>query len=404
MSPPQNYTVSGSILDDPSTGWAKSAGTGTVSYSATQPIWPDGTMGGVLFSQDTNGGALVGRKTLSAPQDLSRTANIMIRYAEHIQNPQEVKLTLWNSGAFTSGFSYAINVASYSAVPGQNTIVVDRGAFTTIGSGDWANINILQIQCDSLGGTKSSPIIGPIYKNVYTRPKVVLWLDDGNVSDYTNCYPVLSALGLPATVAFVSDSLSKPGFLTPANIDALYAAGWDIVNHTKTHPNLTTRTAQQVADEFGLCDDVIRAHGWTRARDIGVYPQGASNTIVDAEAAKFFRACRGGRASSLNFQQASFGGLDYPMRLTTFATLDNATTTLAQAQTGLANCIRLGSQHNVFCHSVVNGGSGVTWELDTKFVPFARDLARLRDANVLDVVTASACIDGLTSPRRRRVG
>ena len=399
---PQNYTISGSVLDDLSTGWAKSDGTGTVSYDATTPTWPDGSTGGLLFDQNTNGGVLVARKTLGAALDLSRTANIMFRFAEPITSPQRIVFTMWMSGAFTAGYTYAVNSSSFQVSPDQNTIVVDRAAFTAIGAGDWTNINILQLQCDSLGGKQADVRIGAIYKNVYTRPKVVLWFDDGNASDHDNCYPVLSALGLKATVAFYSNVLNAANFLTTAKCDTLYGAGWDFVNHTKSHPNLTTLTAQQVADEFGVCDTVLKANGWTRGNEFGVYPQGATNATVDAEARKRFLMCRGGRNTFTNFQQASFGGLDYPMRLVTQATLDNATTSLAQANTGLANCVRLGSQYHVFCHSVVNGGSSATWELDTKFTPFAQNLARFRDANILDVVTASELYYGMTNPRRRR--
>ena len=402
MSLPQNYTISGSVLDDLSTGWAKTGGTGTVTYDATQPTWPDATAGGLLFDQNTNGGSLVARKTLSAALDLSKTANIAIRFAEPITSPQRVVFTMWMSGAFTAGFSYQINSSSFAVSPDQNTVVLDRAAFTVTGAGDWSNINILQLQCDSLAGTQSDVRIGAIYKNVYTRPKVVIWFDDGNASDYDNCYPVMAALGLRGNIAFLSDQLDAANYLTTAKCDTLYGAGWDFANHTKTHPVLTSLTAAQIGAEFDACAEVLRSKGWTRGNRFGVYPTGATNLTVDAEARKRFLACRGGRNAFTNFQQASFGGLDCPMRLVTKTTLDNATTTLEQANTALANCVRLGSQLHVFAHSVVNGGSGTTWELDTKFIPFMQNIARYKDSNILDVPTISELYAGLTNPRRLR--
>ena len=56
---------------------------------------------------------------------------------------------------------------------------------------------------------------------------------------------------------------------------------------------------------------------------------------------------------------------------------------------------------NVFCHSVVNGGSGTTWELDTKFIPFFTRVARYQDSNLLDVVTISDYYNGLTGRKAR---
>jgi peptidoglycan/xylan/chitin deacetylase (PgdA/CDA1 family) len=399
---PQNYTISGSVLDSLSSGWAKSGGTGTVTYSATQPTWPDATTGGLLFDQDTNGGSLVARKTLGAALDLSKTANIAIRFAEPVTSPQRIVFTMWMSGAFTAGFSYTINSSSFQVSPNQNTVVIDRAAFTVTGAGDWTNINILQVQCDSLGGTQSDVRVGAIYQNVYTRPKVVIWFDDGNASDFTNCYPILSALKLPANIAFYSDNLNAANFLSTAQCDTLYAAGWDFTNHTKTHPDLATLTAQQVADEFDQCTEVLQARGWTRGNEFAVYPQGSTNATVDAQASSRFLACRGGRNTFTNFQQSSFGGLDYPLRLVTKTTLDNATTSLAQARTALADCVRLGSQLHVFAHSVVNGGSSTTWELDASFTPFFQDVARLRDSNVLDVVTITELFNGLQLSRKTR--
>jgi len=401
VSLPQNYTISGSVLDDLSTGWAKTGGTGTVTYDATQPTWPDATAGGLLFDQTTNGGSLVARKTLSGALDLSRTANIAIRFAEPLVSPQRIVLTMWMSGAFTAGFTYQINSSSFQVSPNQNTVVLNRDAFTVTGAADWTNINILQLQCDSLAGTQSDVRIGPIYKNVYTKPKVLIWFDDINASDYTNAYPVLAALGLKANIAFYSDKLDASNFLSTAQCDELYTAGWDFTNHTKTHPTLTSLTSAQIVYEFDECSKVLHQNGWTRGSTVVVYPSGATNLTVDAIAADRFVMGRGGRNTFTNFQQASFGGLDYPLRLVTKSTLDNATTTLAQANTALDDCIRLGGVLNVFCHSVVNGGSTVTWELDTKFTPFFQRVARLKMGGVIDVPTATEFYDGLTNPRRR---
>lgn len=379
------------LISDMSSGWTKNAGTGTVSYDSSLGTWPDGTTGGVLFDQSTNGGVLNARFTLAgAPVDLSRTSNITIR----MQNtngvtPQRIVLLMGNSG-LTSHFQYFWNSTNSHFSPTHDTLVIDRASFTTgAGTPNWNAITQIQIQCDSLSGTQSDVLIGGIWANVYSRPTVLQWFDDCNDTDYTNAYPVMSALGLPATIAFLSSALDAATKLTTANCNTLYAAGWDLVNHTTTHPNLTSITAQQVADEFDTCTNVLNTNGWTRTIDVAVYPQGATNTTVDGVAASRFRIARGGRVAFTNFQQAQFKGIDYPLRLVTHATLDNGTTSLATAKTAVGNCIRLGSQLNVFYHQVVNGGSSVTWELDASFTPYQQFLAQLRDANVIDVQTIS---------------
>ena len=389
---PQYKQISTPItISDMSSGWAKNAGTGTVDYSASLGTWPDGTTGGLLFDQSTNGGVLNARFTLAgAPVDLSKTANIAIR----IQNtngvtPQRIVLVAGNSG-LSAHFQTFWNSTNSHFSPTHDTLVIDRSAFTVgAGSPNWNAITQLQIQCDSLGGMQSDVLIGGVWANVYHRPTVIQWFDDCNDTDFTNCYPVMSALGLPATIAFLSSALDATNKLTTANCDTLYSVGWDIVNHTATHPTLTSLTADQVASEFDACTAVLTSKGWTRTADVAVYPQGATNATVDGVAASRFRIVRGGRVAFANFQQSQFRGIDYPMRLVTHATLDNGTTSLANAQTAVTNCIRLGSVLNVFYHQVVNGGAANTWELDTAFTPYQRFLARLRDANLIDVQTIS---------------
>lgn len=397
-----NKTGSSAVISNMATLWAKHAGTGTVAYSATAGVWPDGTMGGLVMTQDTNGGALVARATLAAPVDLTRTGCIALKFTTtNGVTPQAITVIL-GDGGFTNYYYAVFNSSSYTVSPEGNTLVLDRAAWTADGSPSWATIDRVQIQVDSLGGTQSTVVIKGLWSNVVSRPTVMLWFDDCNSTDYTNCYPVLSALGLRANIAFLSDQLNVNNYLSTAQCDTLYAAGWDFTNHTMTHPVLTSVTAQQVADEFDGCAAVLSVNGWTRGNRVVVYPTGATNGTVDAVAESRFTIGRGGRTTFTNFQQATFGGLDYPLRLVTNATLDNDTTTLAQAQTAVQNCIRLGSTLNVFCHLVTNGGSGTTWELDTKFTPFAHYLAGLKNAGRLDVQTVTDWASELTSGRKTR--
>lgn len=397
-----NKTGQSSLLTDMSTLWAKSAGTGTVAYDATAGVWPDGTKGGLVMTQTSNGGALVARATLPSPVDLSGPGSISLRFVvTNGVTPQKVTIIL-GSGGYVNAHSTFVNSTNYTAAPGGCTVVLDRASFTPSGAANWSTIDSLQVQVDSLGGTQSTVVITGFWYNVVTRPTVMLWFDDLNSTDYTNCYPVLSSLGMRGNIAFLSDQLNVSNYLTSAQCDTLYAAGWDFTNHTKTHPNLATLTAQQIADEFDICASVLTSHGWTRGNAVCVYPAGSTNTTVDAVAGQRFSLGRGGRVTFPNFQQATFKGIDYPLRLVTNATLDNATTTLDQAKQAVMNCIRLGSTLNFFCHIVTNGGSTSTWELDTKFRPLLQFIAGFRNAGVLDVQTVTDWGAQLTTGRMKR--
>jgi peptidoglycan/xylan/chitin deacetylase (PgdA/CDA1 family) len=90
----------------------------------------------------------------------------------------------------------------------------------------------------------------------------VLTIDDGWADGYTYALPILRRLGYVATYFVISDRIGTSSMLSAAQLRELEAAGNEIGNHTKTHPDLRYETPARVRREIEEgSDGIARAIG-----------------------------------------------------------------------------------------------------------------------------------------------
>lgn len=82
---------------------------------------------------------------------------------------------------------------------------------------------------------------------------VVVSIDDGYNSNFTNARPVLRRLGWPGVLNLRIGNLHAPeaGGISSGQVRELLAEGWELNSHTIDHPDLTTVDATQLAREVG---------------------------------------------------------------------------------------------------------------------------------------------------------
>ena len=112
------------------------------------------------------------------------------------------------------------------------------------------------------------------------RP-IVLSFDDGYQSQYTAALPILRRLGWPALLNLQVGRISVPGGLTRAQVRGLLAAGWEVADHTVTHPDLTTVGSAALAREVAGSRRTLQRDFGIRARFF-CYPAGRYNATVVA--------------------------------------------------------------------------------------------------------------------------
>ena len=68
---------------------------------------------------------------------------------------------------------------------------------------------------------------------------IVFSFDDGYLGVYEHAVPALQARGWPAVLNLQVGRLGVPGGLTAAQVQNMIALGWEVDDHTVTHPDLT---------------------------------------------------------------------------------------------------------------------------------------------------------------------
>ncbi len=123
-------------------------------------------------------------------------------------------------------------------------------------------------------------------------PLFTFVFDDGNDTDYIVARDIFAQQGVVACSAITTDWIGTQDHLTAAQITALRDAGWEIMSHTASHPNLRSLSAAQIEDELFRSKKALEGLGVT-VRNI-VYPYNKSNEQVRKIARKYYRSGRGG--------------------------------------------------------------------------------------------------------------
>jgi len=118
-------------------------------------------------------------------------------------------------------------------------------------------------------------------------PRLCIGFDDGYLNDIgglTAC-DYMNARGIIGTQYVISSRVGLPGdHLSLAQLQALYAQGWAISNHTATHDSWVAGelTQAQYEAEISTCTDYLVANGMPRAAHHFAYPGGLYNASMAA--------------------------------------------------------------------------------------------------------------------------
>ena len=87
---------------------------------------------------------------------------------------------------------------------------------------------------------------------------VVLSFDDGYRSDWRVAAPILQRIGWPGVLNLCMNAVHPHGDLPVPLVHALVRAGWEVDDHTLTHPDLTTLDAAGLHREIVVSRAVLR--------------------------------------------------------------------------------------------------------------------------------------------------
>jgi len=123
---------------------------------------------------------------------------------------------------------------------------------------------------------------------------VVLSFDDGNVSDFTTTAPILKKHGFGATFYVSPGWVGLAGRLSWKQVKELDAQGFEIGNHSASHPNMLHITEEQVREEIAAVDRACKEHGVRKPTTFAYPGEHHDRRIVKALAEAGYVAARRG--------------------------------------------------------------------------------------------------------------
>ena len=166
----------------------------------------------------------------------------------------------------------------------------------------------LLLGCENLHREQSSVPKDIAENAVNSAPKklVVLTFDDGNISDLTTAAPILKGHGFGATFYITSGWVGKPGRLNWEQVKELNDQGFDIGNHSASHPNMLHISEDDIREQIISFDEACAEHGIPKATSFA-YPGGHHDRrMVRALAAQGYLTAR--RAVSPEYPLYDRGG------------------------------------------------------------------------------------------------
>jgi peptidoglycan/xylan/chitin deacetylase (PgdA/CDA1 family) len=121
------------------------------------------------------------------------------------------------------------------------------------------------------------------------RP-VVISFDDGDITVYTEAYPIMKELGFVGVNYLVANYINAEGYMSVDQLKELSAAGWEVGSHTMSHRDLTAPgdTNWQLYQSRVTLEELLGVEVPTLA-----YPYGISNENVESLARDTYRAAMG---------------------------------------------------------------------------------------------------------------
>lgn len=125
----------------------------------------------------------------------------------------------------------------------------------------------------------------------FNAPLVTLTFDDGYDNEYTQGLPLLQKYGFDSTQFIITDLVNTPGYMTNAQLKAMYQAGNEIASHTVTHDNLLAETPEQWTTE--LSQSKSQLQNWTGANITDMaYPYGLYSSALIQQVQKYYTGAR----------------------------------------------------------------------------------------------------------------
>jgi peptidoglycan/xylan/chitin deacetylase (PgdA/CDA1 family) len=161
-------------------------------------------------------------------------------------------------------------------VSGWNHLVIGKSNFIANGSESWSN-KMVRVRVEVESDTKQDVSVSfdELRYDYRARAKCVIAFDDNDINQFTLAYPAMKARDMRGVCFIVCNWVGTPGRMDTTQMRTLYSNGWDISNHTMTHPRhgLPSRSDAQKRAEINGCHSWLLDHGFIKGADFFAFPE-----------------------------------------------------------------------------------------------------------------------------------
>ena len=330
---------------DSASPWSVYGGTGTVTRQTDDASEPQH----LEFTTTTAGARTDYLRTVSV-DPLSAVGNAVVVRCKRDANLSVLDVHARAAGASTSKV-YTTNMGVSQIPAGRWFDLVLPFAYFNLPAGaspeNFAQPDQLRFRITPTSGQNTTFEVADIrFINADQTPRVCFQFDDALVSTYTEAFPILEAAGFTGSVAAEYANMGGTNRMSVAQLDELYAAGWEVLGHHNVGiPGMTEAVARS---HFEGARDFMAGRGYTRGTSHWVWPGGSRNATVDAWAADYYRTRRG------TLPMATVASKDFfdPYDVSIFYITSGKT--LAQVQAHLDKVAAYGGAAIIVFHDLVN--------------------------------------------------
>lgn len=307
-------------------------------------------------------------------------------YVPSLTDLTSIALYIASQSNFSKYFSKTILATALH--PGYNYIQIYPSEWTNTGSESWLNTMVrLRIRVNATTGTPSVSFCS-LHTYQYNRPKVLVTFDDSWDSQYLKAFAYMSTLGLKGTIYAIGSKLGTANYCTIAQLQEMYAAGWDIGNHGSV--NLTT-LGTQAEQETEISSEEAYIAEFTRSKKHYAYPNGGyDDNARNALLALGYKTAR----TIVDRQQANY--LDEKYLINRYGVYNG--TSVASAKGYIDRAIEQGSSVWLNYHQIVDADADVDTKVLTADFNEIMDYIKAKvSARSIDCVTVSEWYNGLTA-------
>lgn len=294
------------------------------------------------------------------------------------------------------------------AKSGWNFMAFPSSVFTAANAGTLSEVNHCRLVVRKPNTTTLTLYVGPLIAGFRSRPKLVMTFDDA-VDDGYWAFEQMEPYGFKGTCGIPHGKIGTDGgtnYLTVAEFQEMYDAGWDCSHHGDDgFSTITLAAAQQLIRDN---HEEFRGRGWTRGNEFGVFPLG-QRTCSDATYAQVRAMLHG---EGVPYWRVGVNDMMYPAPygIDDFTSIRNLQcgqgsapnlNDASAALTAVDKAIGAGATLFLNFHQFVASGAATTLEWnEAEFIAFLAGVCRRTP--MIDVVTFTEWRRWLLGGRRPR--